>query len=94
MVKAYGISPFTLEDSKAESELSAWMFNMRTLADAPPDPWIASPSGDSLLQDPLWKTTMVSTEKVIISAVESHLAEDIVSTLFEFSTDGNNWVTI
>jgi len=62
--------------------------------DAVPNPRITNPLNSGLLYDPLWKTTIVSQENVIVQAVESNLAGDIVSTLFEYSTDETSWISI
>jgi hypothetical protein len=90
-VKVFGISPLNLDVSLAESEMYILMFNNRALDNPIPDPWITNPSGDGFLRDPLWETTVITGDMTVISAVELNLSEDIVSALFEYSTDENNW---
>ena len=64
------------------------------LSNDAPVPWITNPSNTSQLYDPSWAVTVVHEQVTEVRAVELNLAEDIVSTLFEYSTDGINWIAI
>lgn len=62
--------------------------------DFPPNPWITDPSNDSFLYDPVWENIIVSQETVSVRAVDLNSSGDIISTAFEYSTDGNVWFKI
>ena len=81
-------------EKSAEKQLSAWIFNKRSLPDAPPSPCIVEPSNSWTLFDPKWESIVVCDENVVVRAVELNLAEDVVSTLFEYSSDKMNWHVI
>ena len=60
----------------------------------PPDPFITNPSNSWDLYGNSWKITAISGEIIRLTAVELNLANDIVSTQFEYSANGDQWTFI
>lgn len=59
-----------------------------------PEPYITEPSNDGFLYNNITLGAVIYGNITEIVAVEMNLAEDVVSTLFEYSSDGLNWTTI
>ncbi len=62
--------------------------------DLPPVPFITSPSNSWVLHGNSWNITAVSEEEIRLVAVDLNLAGDIVSTVFEYSSSGEQWTLI
>jgi len=89
-----GVRAYDYGDEMAEKEIPVWMFNRKSLPDTPPQPCIVEPSNSWVLFDPDWKTIVICEKDIVLQAVELNLAEDIVSTVFEYSKDKINWIEI
>ena len=64
------------------------------LDDLPPEPFITNPSNSWDLYGDSWSITIIYGEMIRITAVDLNLASDIVSTKFEYSSNGNQWVLL
>lgn len=64
------------------------------LGDQPPEPWIVEPMNSGLLYRITWDAIVVYEDIVPVTAVDLNMGQDIVSTLFEYSSDGAEWITI
>lgn len=87
------VKAYDYEGNSGETKLPVWTFKGKE-PNAVPEPVIVEPAGNGLLFDPLWKTMIISENTVFIRAFESTNAEDIVSTLFEYSTDETFWTSV
>lgn len=58
----------------------------------PPKPLLVEPSNTNVLYNP--DCTLVTKEFTIIRAIDLHLSENIISAVFEYSKDGENWIPI
>lgn len=88
------IKAYDYEIGIVEKEMNIWMFNDYSFEDDPPKPIICNPVNDGLFFDPGCNSTLVYSNEINIKAVDINCSEDIVSTVFEYSIDGNNWVNL
>lgn len=89
-----GAKAYDYEQDSQEKEMHVWIFNGQSMPDSPPQPCIVEPSNSWVLFDPAWKTVIVDEKNIVVQAAELNQAEDIVSTVFEYSVDKINWIEI
>jgi len=58
----------------------------------PPQPLLVEPSNTNVLYNP--DCTLVTEEFTVVRAIDLQLSENIVSAVFEYSRDGENWIPI
>ena len=58
----------------------------------PPKPLLVEPSNTNILYNP--DCTLVTEDFTVVRAIDLQLSENIVSVIFEYSEDGENWIPI
>ncbi len=56
-----------------------------------PEVWITDPSPSSYMRDPLWQSAVIDEDIVTLRANCVNGSSPILSTMFEYSSDGENW---
>ena len=79
--------------SYVEKTDSVWIFNGGTEI-TPPKVWITNPLPTDLLYEPTWDIAVVSEDEVGLSAAQIGGSEEVAQTVFEYSSDGNEWTQI
>lgn len=87
-IKAYDQTLTSVEKTD-----SVWIFNGGTDI-TPPEVWITDPLPTDLLYEPTWDIAVVSEDDVSLSAAQIGGSEEVAHTVFEYSTDGNEWTQI
>ncbi|MBD3407769.1 MAG: DUF3466 family protein, partial [Candidatus Lokiarchaeota archaeon] len=59
-----------------------------------PQVWITEPMATSYLYEPEWEIAVITEQNITVKAKDIGGSHDIVSTLFEYSDDGQTWYEI